>query len=126
MVIYAQRTVAAVLAEKGIRCNIIPKTPGYEGSEQPTHFAAEGFRQKGITVVIPVAQPILQLTKVMGLVRKEGFKTPSFLQLCSMIGWIGLDRLSEQPWTRDPFRLVFYTLAQMFLGYRPPAKYSEP
>lgn len=105
--------------------HVVKKCSGYEGSEDVAEQAAEIFRAKGITEVIPVAQPVLQLVKCVQLFRKAGFKTPSFWKLCWMIGWIGFDRLSEQPWTRDPFRLVFYTARQVLFGYKPPAHLSE-
>ncbi len=125
MMIFAQRPTAAVLKERGVDCNAIKKTPGYEGSEQPTEQAAEAFRRAGIMEVIPIAHTPLQLWKCVGLVRIAGFKTPSFLKLMWLIGWIGFDWLSAQPWTRDPFRMVFYTIRQVFFGYRPPPEYSE-
>ena len=123
--IVAQKTTAAVLQELGASVLVVKKRSGYEGSEDLTGQAAEVFRAEGISEVIPVAQPFLQLTKCIQLVRKAGFKSPSFWKLCRMIGWIGFDRKSVQPWTRGPVRLVFYTFRQMFLGYRPPPELSE-
>jgi hypothetical protein len=125
ILIFAQRTTASVLKEFGVDCYVVKKQSGYEGSEESTRQAVELFRQKGVTEVIPVAQPVFQLTKCIQLVRKEGFKTLSFWKLARMIGWIGFDRLSVQPATRDPFQLVFYT-KQILFGYRPPQEQSEP
>ncbi|MEK7659466.1 MAG: hypothetical protein AAB338_02335 [Patescibacteria group bacterium] len=126
IVVVVQRTTAIALRELGISVkHIIERRPGYEGSEEVVRQAARVFRQKGIKEVILVAQPFLQLTKCIQLVRKAGFRTPSFWKLCRMIGWIGFDRQSVQPWTRGPVRLVFYTFRQMFLGYRPPPELSE-
>lgn len=127
VLILAQRTTARILRELGIECHVVQKRPGvYEGSEEPTRQAVEIFREKGIKEVIPVAQPLLQLTKCIQLVRKEDFRTLSFWKLARMIGWIGFDWLSVQPATRDPFRLVFYTARQILFGYRPPPELSEP
>jgi hypothetical protein len=126
VVIHAQRTTAKLLREMGIECHQTEKRPGYEGSEEPTRQAAELFREKGITEVIVVANPFLHLVKCIQLVRKEGFKTPSFWELDDMIGWIGFDKHSEQPATRGPIRLIYYTLRQMLFGYRPPVEQSEP
>ena len=126
VVVVAQRTTAAVLRRLRISVtHVIEKRPGYEGSEEVVRQAAVIFGRQGVREVIPVAQPILQLTKCIQLVRKAGFRTPSFWKLCRMIGWIGFDRKSVQPWTRGPVRLVLYTMRQMFFGYRPPPELSE-
>lgn len=126
VVVFAQRTTAAVLREIGVECHVTKKKPGYEGSEEPTRQAVELFRAKGITEVIVVANPFLHLFKCIQLVQKEGFKTLSFWELAEMIGWIGFDRKSEQPGTRGPLRLVYYTAKQILTGYRPPVEQSEP
>ena len=124
-VIHAQRSVAIILEEMGIGCDSTRRIIGYEGSEEPNRQGAELFRQIGITEVIPVANPFIHLIKCMGLVRAEGFKTPSFWRLVRMIGWIGFDRESVQPATRDPFRFMFYAAKQVLFGYRSPAEESE-
>jgi len=126
VVIVAQRTTAKILRSYGIACQSVTRQPGYEGSEEPTRQAANIFRQAGITKVIPIAQPCLQLTKCIGLIRKQGFATPSFWRLVRIIGWIGFDRQSVQPATRDPFRLVWYAGRQILCGCRPPVEQSEP
>jgi len=133
LVVLFQRTVAEATEVLGIlplpdpilNFYVADKRPGYEGSEEVVRQAAEIFRKHGITEVLPIAQPVLQLTKCVQLVRKAGFRTPSFWKLCRMIGWIGFDRKSVQPWTRGPVRLVLYTMRQMFFGYRPPPELSE-
>ncbi|MBI2003448.1 MAG: hypothetical protein HYS78_00485 [Parcubacteria group bacterium] len=126
VIVVAQRTTTVVLREFGISVeHTVERCPGYEGSEEVVRQAAAVFRRYRITEGIPVAQPFLQLTKCVQLVRKAGFMTPSFWKLCRMIGWIGFDRQSAQPWTRGPVRLVLYTFRQMFLGYRPPRYLSE-
>ena len=126
VVIHAQRTVAKLLREMGVECHETEKRSGYEGSEEPTRQATALFRIKGITEVIPVANPFLHLLKCFQLVRKEGFKTPSYWDLDGMIGWIGFDKLSEQPSTRGPLMLVYYTVRQILFDYRPPVEQSEP
>ncbi len=124
--IVAQRTIADILAEECIPCHRVPKTPGYEGSEQVTEFADQVFRRAGVTYVIPIAQPIFQLTKCLHLIRSAGYTTPSFGRLAREIGWVGFDQQSVQPATRSLMHLAFYTLRQMLTGYRPPTAQSEP
>lgn len=126
ILVFAQRTTASVLKEIGVECYIVQKREGYEGSEEPTWQATEIFKKDGIREVIPVAQPFIHLIKCIFLVRKQGFKTMSFWKLARMIGWVGFDRFSVQPATRDPFRLIFCTARQMLCGYRPPPEQSEP
>ena len=126
VLIIAQRSTAKVLQELGIPCEIVQKRTGYEGSEEVTLQAADLFRRHNITAVIPVAQPFLQLTKCIQLVRRQGFTTPSLRTLLPMIGWIGFDQLSVQPATRGVYHLVFYTARQVLFGYRPPVEQSEP
>jgi len=123
-VVVAQRTVALILEELGVRCHVVKKRSGYEGSEEVTRQAAEIFRDLEMEEVVPVAQPVLQLIKCAGLIRKAGFAIPSFWRLVWMIGWIGFDKRSVQPWTRDPFRLVWYTARQILFGYKPPSELS--
>lgn len=126
IVVVAQRTVSLALHERLVSIDhVVQKKPGYGGSEEVVRQAAEVFRRYGITEVIPVAQPFLLLTKCVQLVRKAGFRVPSFPKLCRMIGWIGFDWYSRQPWTRDPIRLVYYTMRQIVFGYRPPPELSE-
>lgn len=126
VVIHAQRTVARLLREMGVECEVTDKRPGYEGSEEPTDQAAESFQAKGITEVIPVANPFLHLWKCISLVRKKGFTTPPWWKLDFWIGWIGFDPLSEQPGTRGAIPLLYYTAKQVLTGYRPPVEQSEP
>ncbi len=127
VLILAQRTTASILKSLGVDCYVVGKGTGYEGSEQVTRQAVNLFSaDESITEVIPVAQPVMQLVKCIALLRKEGFKTPSFLRLVKMIGWVGFDSQSVQPATRGPLRLAFYTLRQILFGYRPPVEQSEP
>ena len=131
-IVVAQRTTLAAMETLGVPDGLvfldihtIQKRLGYEGSEDVVEQAAKVFRAHGVTEVIPVAQPVLQLTKCVQLVRKAGFRTPSFWKLCRMIGWIGFDWQSAQPWTRDPVRLVFYTFRQVVFGYKPRQHLAE-
>jgi len=132
VVVVAQRTTAAVMEELGLSVDlVIQKRAGYEGSEEVVAQADEWFKTYGIngdriTKVIPVANPFIHLFKCIQLVQKKGFKTLSFWKLARMIGWIGFDRRSEQPATRGPIRLVFYTARQVLFGYRNPVEQSEP
>lgn len=124
--IFAQRTTAAELRKLGVVCHVTKKMSGYEGSEEPMRQAALLFKEMGIIEVIPVAHTFLHLYKCIGLVRREGFKSPAFWKLAPMIGWIGFDPLSVQPATRGPLRCLFYTVRQILFGYRPPVDQSEP
>lgn len=126
VLVFAEGSIALILKELRVESLAFKQQGHYGGSEAVTQQAAEIFRDKNIRKVIPVANPILHLTKCMLLVHKEGYNTPSFLELTRHIGWIGFDPESEQPWTRDPFRLIFYTARQIFLGYKPPPEMSEP
>lgn len=126
VLVFAQRSTALVLKELGVECFIVQKRPGYEDSKEVTRQAIELFQKKSIKEVIPVAQPCFQLTKCIQLVRREGFETISFLKLARMIGWIGFDWLSIQPYTRDPIRLLFYTIWRTLFHYKPPPEQSEP
>ena len=126
LVVVAQRTVALALRQLGVSIeHVVVKREGYEGSEGVTDQAAVVFRRHRVTEVIPVAQPFLQLTKCLELVRKNGFRTPSFFRLCRMIGWIGFDPWSKQPWCRGPIRFTVHAIRQVLFGYRPPAELSE-
>ena len=129
IVLVSQRTVLLALRQLGApvaKIHVVEKRLGeYEGSEEVVKQATEVFLERRITEVIPVAQPFLQLTKCVQLVRKAGFRTPSFWKLCRMIGWIGFDPKSKQPGTRGPVRSVLYTIRQMLFGYRPPPELSE-
>lgn len=124
--IVAQRTVASVLSELHSSCHVIEKRSGYEGSEEVTEQADVIFRRLGITEVIPVAQPVLQLIKYQGLLEATGYTTPSYWDLTRMIGWIGFDPQSVQPQTRSAGHLLYYTAKQILTGYRPPVEQSEP
>lgn len=124
--IVAQRTVYDILNGLRFPCLPIEKRSGYEGSEAVTEQADAIFRRLGIREVIPVAQPVFQLTKCLRLVRTAGYKTPDFWDLAHRIGWIGFDPQSVQPATRDPFSLLYYTARQILTGYRPPVEQSEP
>ncbi|HEY4520571.1 MAG TPA: hypothetical protein VJJ72_02100 [Candidatus Paceibacterota bacterium] len=126
ILIMAQRSIADVLREMGVECHVVKKRPGYEGSEEVTRQATPLFRESKITKVIPVAQPFLQLTKCITLIRGEGFRTESFWSLAKMVGWIGFDHLSVQPATRGPLVCLAYTVWQILTEYRPPEEQSEP
>jgi hypothetical protein len=71
------------------------------------------FEQHGISEVIPVAQPFLQMTKVRQLIKSDGF-----VVLDRPVGTVGFDRQSTQWWTRGPLRLLWYAILQQFTGRR--------
>ena len=127
VLVFAQRSIAVILKEFGVKCDVSQKQAGgYEGSEEPTRQACEIFQKRNIKEVIPVAQPFLHLTKCIRLIRKQGLTTISYYKLARKIGWIGFDSLSVQPATRSPFKLLFYAVRQIFFGYRLPFEQSEP
>ncbi|MBW4061735.1 hypothetical protein HJC99_04160 [Candidatus Saccharibacteria bacterium] len=71
------------------------------------------FDELGITEVIPVAQPFLQMLKAQHLIAADGFTVTR-----RRIGWVGFDRRSTQWWTRGPIRLTIYAIGQVLLGIR--------
>lgn len=103
------------------------RTDGYEPSysvelrTDGTYLDSEGvwndakavFTKMGITEVIPVAQPFLQMRKVRQMIAADGF---TVVQM--PIGRIGFDKLSTQPWTRSRMRLLFYAVKQVLTGAR--------
>ena len=85
----------------------------YLDSDEVMAQAARVFNERGITKVIPVANPFLHLAKCRTLVRDAGF-TP----IKQKIGWIGFYRESLQWWTRGPFRLLLYAVLIKLTGRR--------
>jgi hypothetical protein len=85
----------------------------YLDSEAVWNDAKAVFTKLGITEVIPVAQPFLQLRKV-----KQMIAADSFTVVDMSIGHIGFDKLSTQPWTRSRMRLLIYAIKQVLTGAR--------
>jgi hypothetical protein len=69
--------------------------------------AKKAFEAKGITEVIPVAQPFLQLGSVKKMIRSDGFSI-----IKHKVGKIGFDNDEEntQPWTRSSTALLSYAV----------------
>ena len=85
----------------------------YLDSDEVMAQAAEVFRERGVTEVIPVANPFLHLTKCRALIRKEGF-----VPVKRKIGRIGFYRESSAWWCRGPFHLLLYAVLQKLMGRR--------
>lgn len=85
----------------------------YLDSEGVWEEAKEIFRRMGITEVIPVAQPFLQMIKIKAMIQADGFEV-----IDREIGRIGFDKESNQPWTRGPIQLFVYALRQKLTGSR--------
>lgn len=126
VLIFAQRTVAKILRGMRVRCSVVEKRSGYEGSEEATRQAVELFRKMGIKEVIVVSHPIIHLAKCIKLIRAAGFRTKSLMRLAWMIGRIGFDWFSDQWQTRSLSHEIFYVVRQLTTGYRPPPEQSEP
>lgn len=107
--VVAQWEIARALREgEYVHSVELPKDGSYLGSEAVTAEAARIFREKGVTHVIPVAQPFLQLPKVKTLVKKAGFRV-----LPRKVHRIGFEPKSLQWWTRGPILLLIYALMQI-------------
>jgi len=90
------------------------RTPDeYLDSEEVMAQATEVFRKNGITEVIVVAQPFLQLTKCRKLARNTGFTV-----IKKKIRRIGFYKDSSQWWTRGPIRLLTYAVLQVLFSRR--------
>lgn len=90
-----------------------PSDGSYLDSEGVWEAAKVLFEQAGVTQVIPVAQPFLQMAKVKQMIRRDGYEVVS-----RRMGWIGFDSKSKQPWTRSPLRLLAYAIKQKLTGSR--------
>ncbi len=86
---------------------------GYLDSDMVWGSARKVFEQLGIREVIPVAQPVLQMTKVKRLIKSDGF-----VVLERPVGTIGFDGESTQWWTRGPLRLLLYAMLQELTRWR--------
>lgn len=73
-------------------------------------------RAGGVDAVLPIAQPFLQLHKVQLQLINTGHKLFWRWKSYALIGWIGFDQLSDQPWTRSAGALTKYALDQMRKG----------
>lgn len=77
--------------------------------------ALETLRRYQVEAVIPVAQPFLHRHKIRRIIRDSGMTVER-----RHIGWIGFDpsKVNQQWWTKDPIRLLVYSILQA-LGRRP-------
>lgn len=111
--VVAQWEVALQLATDRypVALTVDPSGVGYLDSEGVWEAAKEYFLKHGITTVIPVAQPFLQMAKVKQMIRRDGFEV-----IRRPVGWVGFDNMSTQPWTRGPLRLLAYAVKQKLTG----------
>jgi hypothetical protein len=95
-------------------CSVELRPDGsYLDSDIVWDTARKVFERHGISEVIPIAQPILQMTKVKRLIKSDGF-----VVIERPIGAIGFDAQSTQWWTRGLLRLLLYAVLQQFTGRR--------
>jgi hypothetical protein len=109
VVVVAQWEIARALERDEYALSVeLPDDGSYLGSEEVTEAAARLFREKGITEVIPVAQPFLQLSKCKKLIKAAGFRVVK-----RDVGRIGFEPRSLQWWTRSRAALFVYALMQI-------------
>jgi hypothetical protein len=95
-------------------CSVELRPDGeYLDSDAVWVTARKVFELNGISEVIPVAQPVLQMTKVKRLIKADGF-----VVIERPVGMVGFDRQSTQWWTRGPLRLILYAILQQVTGQR--------
>jgi hypothetical protein len=114
-IIVAQWEVALELAKLSIpvHCTVESTSEVYLDSEAVMEAAKLVFTKFHVTDVIPVANPFVHLIKCKQLVKKAGFKL-----IRARVGYIGFNKDSDQAWTRDPFRLILYSIAQVLWGLK--------
>ena len=88
-----------------------PKKGVYLDSDILMKEATEVFLQRGITKVIPVANPFLHLSHCRKLVQKSGF-----ILADRKVKRIGFCKESLQWWTRSPFNLILYGIHIKLFG----------
>lgn len=103
--VVAQWEVARHLKANGVGVQHVVEDldAGYLDTEAVWRDARTIFREVDLADVIPVAQPFLQMTKVVQIMRRDGFRP-----VRRPIGYIGFDndQRNTQWWTRGPLRLV--------------------
>lgn len=83
----------------------------YLDSEGVWSEAKAVLERWGITEVIPVAQPFLQMRKVKRMIQADGFTVVD-----RPVGFIGFDKRSDQPWARRRLQLLAYAVRQALFG----------
>jgi hypothetical protein len=117
-VVVAQWEVARKLKQDGYKVDhVVERNPDgtYLDSEGVWEQAKQVFEERGIRVVIPVAQPFLQMTKIKRMIKDDGFVVAD-----RKIKWIGFDNdpRNTQPWTKGPISLLVYAVRQVLSGSR--------
>ena len=115
-VVVAQWEIAKALRTTPAQCVVMHHSIAgkYLDSEEVMAQAAKLFRERGITEVLPIAQPFLHLAKCKTLVRKSGFTLVPYHPPHG----IPFPKDSKQWWTRGPLQLLLYAVLQKFLGRR--------
>jgi len=116
----AQWEIARSLRQADLKFEPLIEVPlnvdgSYLDSEGVWEKAVQEFRQREVTAVIPVCHRFLQMTKVKGLVKAN----PEFRLITDyekLIGDIGFDPESNQPWTRSKSALLRYAVKQKLTG----------
>ena len=89
----------------------------YIDSEEVCAQSIEAFNVAGgVDAILPIAQPFLQLHKAQQQLENSGQKLFWPVKSYGLIGWIGFDKNSDQPWTRSAPALLKYALEQMRKG----------
>lgn len=86
----------------------------YLDSQAVWNEAKVVFRRHGITQVVAVSQPFLQLKAIRDMMQRDGFTVIDY-----HIPWIGFDPspLNTQPWTKSAAALLMYAI-KLRLGAR--------
>lgn len=84
------------------------------GPEEVAAQATEYFQANNITIVIPIAHPLL-MTQCRQLLQTAGFE---ILDMSEFVGQIGFNPKSSQWWTRSQFQWFCHSLFQKFTDRR--------
>lgn len=114
MYVVAQWEVAIALERLGVKVHSIVERPAngtYLDSNLVWASAEKFFKSVGVSTVIPVAQPFLQLRRVKQLIASSSdFRIKEIL-----VHPIGFDNHKEnlQWWTKGPTRLLLYSVLKL-------------
>jgi hypothetical protein len=121
LLLISQWEIAEQLESDGMRVDRViryPSQSGYLDSDEVWAQALTTLDKYGVSSVIPIVHPFLQMYKVRQLIRESGISVER-----RRIGWIGFDSspANTQWWTKGPVRLCAYALMQAFgRRTRPP------
>ena len=114
LLLISQWEIAEQLESDGLHVDHIIRYPsegGYLDSDEVWAQALPMLDKYGVSSVIPVVHPFLQMYKVRQLIRESGISVER-----RRIGWIGFDSspANTQWWTKGPVRLSAYAVMQAF------------